>query len=225
MVSIPKTVANADDRFCSIIELPEGKHMMSIFGKIARYLVLAVSSILIVALLFAFYRWAKALDPQGEENACCIKMDLPPVSNGAGMLASAHNTGCDCVMAHSIATYVYVHPSGSGDSRKSLVFRYEGGDDDPQLTWVDRSTLHIAVGHIAEVSKQVDSIDGVKITYSIGMEYYPRKQGHRFINFRTGIGVFMFLALLALIFVAGVTVRSILRSRHGTGAESLGGQS
>lgn len=196
--------------------------MASILGKAIRYLVLAVSSFLIVAILFGFYRLAKSIDPQGEANNCCIKMDLPPVSNGTGMIVSAHNTGCDCLMAHSIATYVYVHPSGSGDSRHSLVFRYEGGDD-PQLAWVDRSTLHITVGHIAEVSKQVDSIDGVKITYSIGVEDYPRKQGNRFMDLGKCIALFMFVVLLALIFIAAATVRSILKSRRGVSAESFEG--
>ena len=100
--------------------------------------------------------------------------------NGTGMVATGHSTGCAiALLSTEFTTYVYVHKAGEQDSAKSLVFRfYESpeGFDGPKITWSDDSNLHISVSKVGEVTRQLNSIGGVKVSYSIGKQVFPREQ-------------------------------------------------
>ena len=177
-------------------------------------MILAVCALCVVFTLFCFSRLPGAMDPQGGETASCVNEDIRPVSNDAGMIAAAHVTSCDNFV-HDRATYVYVHRSGTNDSRKSLVFRFGNADDtdSPAMTWIDKSTLHISIGHVSEVSKQISHIDGVEITYSIGKEDFPREDSARAGREVKHLAEGMSVVLLLLIWVCVILVRSIVRER------------
>ena len=162
--------------------------MRSIFWKITRYLGLAVSFLIIIVALFVLHRCTVLADPQGDESDCCGTEKLPAVPNGAGLVVTAHTTGCDCAFVHDTGNYIYVHPVAKSDSRRSLVFRYsdsevprikpgETNGSAPKITWIGPTALNIAVDHIGEISKQLDSMQGVKISYTIGTQDYPPANG------------------------------------------------
>ena len=193
----------------------------------AKYSALLICALCVLIILFFFSRLPNALDPQGEARGDnCIVEELPPISNGAGMIATGHVTLCDNIV-HDVATYIYVHRLGKEDSRRSLVFRFgnenDGTDDDvPKITWVGRSTLHISVGHVSEVSKQIDSLDGVKISYSIGKEDFPREYSDRYDKETIHIAEVMFVLLLVLIYVCVIFARSILKQHRASDGDSVG---
>jgi hypothetical protein len=186
-----------------------------------RYSALAVCAICILGILAFFCRLPTAMDPQGGESDGCINEELPAVSNGAGMVATGHETWCDDVFVHDGATYIYVHRSGKGESRKSLVFRFGNSVDygvqyePPRLEWGDKSTLHISVGTVEDVTKQVNFIDGVRISYSIGKEEYLREDWDRSLEQLKHIAEGMLVALVALTCVCVILVRSIINARRG----------
>ena len=102
--------------------------------------------------------------------------DFSPVPNGSGLVATGHVTYCGWFIIHGYGTtYIYVHKDGAQDGRNSLVFRYSDFDhvDPPEITWSDKSSLHISVHALGEVTKQVATIDDVKIDYSIGTTDVP----------------------------------------------------
>jgi hypothetical protein len=187
--------------------------MMSKFGKVARYFLLVVSVLGVVLVLKFSYDDIGPYDSLGEASDKCARGDLPSVPNGSGMLATAHFTSCSYGLAHGAeTTYVYVHKTGEKDSRKSLVFRFDNGDniDSPQITWSDDLNLRISVPAVGEVTKQIASKDGVKISYSIGKEDMSREESLRI---RMHDGEILFVCLVFLTGICVLTVRSILRQK------------
>jgi hypothetical protein len=176
-------------------------------------LTLSVCGIAVVVYLLILHG---SLDQLGEANENCVYGDLGSVANGAGLLATAHDTACTYFIAHGGETaYVYVHRTGDPDEAKSLVFLFDesqtGTPVQLQLVWRDNVTLHISVPRVGEVLKQRNSIGAVKISYSIGEEEIPRGESAKL---RRHI-----LAILAavLIFLVGVCVaaaRSILKQKN-----------
>jgi hypothetical protein len=183
--------------------------MRSKLGQFARYFFLAASVLAIFVVLDDLYIVLRPQDPLGEASNNCIKGDLPSVPNGTGMVATAHVTSCSFGLAHGAeTTYVYLHGLGEKDSRESLVFRFANAGNlyRPQMVWSDNSALHISVSEVGEVTEQVTSKDGVKISYSIGKEDMSRKESFR-IRIQDAKSSFVLLIFLTLICV--LAVRSI----------------
>jgi hypothetical protein len=150
-------------------------------GKVARYTVLTASIVGIAVVLLLLFRFFSPLDSLGQTNERCdARGDFPSVPNGTGMVATGHSTGCAiALLSTEFTTYVYVHKAGEKDSAKSLVFRfYESPKffDDPKIVWSDDSNLHISVSEVGEITKQLNSMDGVKISYSVGKEAFSREE-------------------------------------------------
>jgi hypothetical protein len=174
----------------------------------------------VLALVFVLRKALNDGDPKEGETDCGVAREYAPsIPNGAGKLAIAHITDEDCDLAHSDVTFVHVRKLGEGDTRRSLVFKYEGdvGSYFPEMEWTDKSTLHISVGNISEVMKQVDSVDGVKIVYAIGREEIPRSEVRLYSALGNAIRVFVVGLLLVVLCSSGVGARSILRGRNDTG--------
>jgi hypothetical protein len=183
------------------------------WSKFARYflLVLSILSIL-MALNWLYVDVAPMLDSLGETNGtnCDTRGDFPSVPNGNGMVATGHSTGCAIVLlSMAFTTYVYVHKVGESESAKTLVFRFDesfGSSEDPQIVWSDASNLHISISKVDAVTKQLTSINGVKISYSIGKEGVSLEEVERGVRHDAGI------ALVWLIFAVGVFIRYLKRS-------------
>ena len=126
------------------------------------------------------------------------------------MVATGHSTGCAVVLlTTAFTTYVYVHKTGEGDGAKSLVFRFDESPDfseDPKLEWGDASNLHISVPEVAAVTKQLNSINGVKISYSINKIDYSLEEVERDAKYDAALWSFW------LIFWTGVWIRYLKRS-------------
>lgn len=150
-------------------------------GEFVRYSLLVVS---ISFVLLGLNRLYDDLVPDslGEPSTSCdARGDLPSVPNGTGLVVTSHVTGCAIVLlATAYTQYVYVHRIGEADSARSLVFKYDLSGvesiDDPRIVWRDSSNLQISIPEVGAVFKQVNSIDGVRISYSIGKEDYARQE-------------------------------------------------
>jgi hypothetical protein len=117
-------------------------------------------------------------DPQGGANAWCIKTELLAVPNGAGLIATAHQTDCDAI-AKDGAVYVYLQKEGQTESKHTLIFRYFdlATENPPEIIWASESSLRISVGRVSTITKKVEHAAGVDITYVIGREFYPEAVG------------------------------------------------
>ena len=156
------------------------------WGNISRYFLLGLSTLsILMALNWLYVDIAPMLNSLGETNGadCDTRGDFPPVPNGVGMVVTGHSTGCAVVLLSTAFTsYIYVHKTGESDSAKSLVFRFDESPEssaDPKLEWSDASNLHISVPAVDAVTKQLTSINGVKISYSIGTEEYSLEEVER----------------------------------------------
>jgi hypothetical protein len=184
--------------------------MMSKFGKVARYSLLVISVLGVVLVLKFLYDDIGPSDSLGEASDNCARGELPSVPSDSGMVATAHFTSCTYGFAHGLeTTYVYVHKAGEKDGRKFLVFRFDNGGhlDEPQMTWSDNLNLHISVGAVGEVTKQIASIDGVKISYSILKEDMSREESLRI---RMHYAKILFAWL---VFLTGICVLTIISIR------------
>jgi hypothetical protein len=141
-----------------------------------KYLWLLSCVVTILAALPILYFGLIKLDPQGAQNGSCFSEPLPPTLNGRGMVASGHHTFCDDII-HDSAVYIYLHKAGDADAPNSLIFRYadDGTTAPAKIEWKDANTLSIAVGAVLQVTKLVESVDGVAIRYAIGREPVPRE--------------------------------------------------
>jgi hypothetical protein len=182
-------------------------------GKFARYFSLGLSILsILMALNWLYVELAPLLDSLGETNGaeCDYRGDFPSVPNGAGLVATGHSTGCAVVLLFTaFTTYVYVHKIGESDSAKSLVFRFNESPDssaEPQIVWSDASNLRISVSTVDAVTKQLTSINDVKISYSIEKEELSLEEVEREVRHDAGI------AFVWLIFAAGVFIRYLKRS-------------
>lgn len=182
-------------------------------GKFAREFLLVIS---ISCILLGLNRLYNDFEPDalGETSGSCdTRGDLPSVRNGTGLVATSHDTGCAIVLlATAFTTYVYVHKEGEADSARSLVFMYDntGLSTEPQIAWSDNSNLHVSIPEVGAVYKQVNSMDSVKISYSIGKEMYPREELARDERRDEEIA-FVWLAFWAG--VCALTLRSILKRK------------
>jgi hypothetical protein len=167
-----------------------------------------------MALNWLYVDVAPVLDSLGETNGanCDTRGDFPSVPNGAGMVVTGHSTGCAVVLlSTAFTTYVYVHKAGENDSAKSLVFRFDESPEsstDPQIVWSDTSNLKISVPEVDAVTKQLTSINGVKISYSIGKEENSLEEVERDVRHGAELSSFW------LIFWCGVWIGYLRRSAH-----------
>ncbi|MGO9590307.1 MAG: hypothetical protein ACLP3K_09730 [Candidatus Acidiferrales bacterium] len=185
-------------------------------GKIARYLLLAVSGVGVAIILFGLYKTLRPIDALGEASDNCAREDFSPVPNGSGLVATAHFTTCDYFIIHGDeTTYVYVNEEGAKEGRKSLVFRFSNFDhlDPPEVMWSDKSSLHISVPAVGEVTKQVAAINDVKIFYSIGKEDVPAGESERL---NKHIAEALFPILIGLIAICVLTAKSIQKLNKKT---------
>jgi hypothetical protein len=143
--------------------------------KVAKPIFIALTTLASISALYIFARWRNYSDPQGEANSSCIKVDLPSVPNHSGMVVTVHNTACDFFGGDS-ALYLYVHRSSVADDRR-IVFRYFDiyNVEPPKIEWTDESSVQIAVSRVSQVTKQLSTMEGIKIRYIIGAEDYPRR--------------------------------------------------
>ncbi|HTV60311.1 MAG TPA: hypothetical protein VMJ93_15670 [Verrucomicrobiae bacterium] len=177
--------------------------------KIALCSLLAVSGIGVVVILLGLYGTLRPLDALGDASDSCAREDFAPVPNGAGLVATTHFTTCGWFIVHGDeTTYVYVNKQGTEDSRKSLVFRFSnfGHLDPPQITWSNKSTLHVFVPAVGEVTKQIATIDGVTILYSIGKEDVPAGESGRT---RRRVALLLSVSLVFLTTICVISVKSI----------------
>ena len=176
---------------------------------------LSFCAVAILTALPLLYLVSERLDPQGGSNSSCISEPLPPVSNGSGIIVSGHHTVCDNIV-HDSAIYLYLHKAGGADTPSSLIFRY--ADDPstalPKMEWKDNNSVLISVGDVVQVTKLVESFDGINIRYSIGREQIPREAW--------GLNVrhleYLFALLVAVLVTAVVSgaflIKSIIRDRR-----------
>jgi hypothetical protein len=108
-------------------------------------------------------------DPQGEATSNCDRLQSQAIDSGAGMTVSTHTTACT-TLGTTIATYVYVHPTGSVGTKESLVFRFADipGKENMQLSWLGPNKLLIRCGEIGSVTKLETTTGAVSIKYEIG---------------------------------------------------------
>ncbi len=186
--------------------------------KALKYFALAICATCILAILPVLYLLPRQFDPQGRANGSCFVNALPVVANGAGMSVTGHHTICDN-MIHTSAIFVYLHKSGEPDSSRSLIFRY--ADDPlvapPKIKWVNASTVSVSVGNVSQVTKQVSSLDGIHIVYSIGKEEFSREAWERSGYDLRLLEVGLFAATLTLLALCWFLVRSLRRSRRPSG--------
>lgn len=153
----------------------------SLLWKVTKYITVLILIVISGMVLWVGYRWYEHQDPQGEASSNCIKKELPQLSNGSDMVVSAHETACDG-FGGSWAIYIYVHKLNEVESKKSLVFRFSestGIDSQnpyPTFEWTSKNALRISINHVAEVTKQLDTMKGINITYAIGKVDYPQAQ-------------------------------------------------
>lgn len=178
-------------------------------GKLVRYAVLVASFLGTIVVCIFLFNLIGPGDSLGEASSNCARQDFPSASNGVGKVATAHAVDCTYGLAHGAdSTFIYVHKSELKDDSKSLVFRFDnfGTSGEPQMTWSGNSDLLISIPEIGEVTKQVDSMDGTKITYSIGkIDLSPgdyRKLMRRYAEI-------LLVLLFFLIAVCGLSIRSI----------------
>jgi len=184
--------------------------------KVAQYSVLTASIIGIAVVLFLLFRLLSPLDSLGRtDERCDTRGDFPSVPNHTGIVATAHETGCAIVLLSTeFTTYVYVHRAGEEDSARSLVFRfYESPNsfDCPKIVWINDSSLYISVSDVGEVTKQLNSMDGVKISYFVGKEVFSREEDLR--ESRRWATV-LFVWLISLTGVCFLTIRSIKKQKR-----------
>jgi hypothetical protein len=183
-------------------------------GKFAHYFLLGVSVLGIGLLLNDLYVVLGPQDSLGRASSNCGRQDFPTVPNGSGMTATAHLVDCSYGIAHGAdTTFVYVHKVGENDTRQSLIFRFAnaGNLNRPRMAWSDDSTLHILVSEVGEVTKQVASLDGVKISYAIGKEDMSREESYRL---RMHEAKTSLAWLILWVGICVLTVKSILK-RNG----------
>jgi hypothetical protein len=184
--------------------------------KIARYILVVVSGVGSAVILFGLYKTLRPIDALGEDSENCVRQDFSPVSNGSGLVATAHFTSCDYFIVHGDqTTYIYVNKVGTKEDRKSLVFRFSNFDhlDPPEITWSDKSSLHISVPVVGEVTEQVAAIDGVKIFYSISKEDLPAGESEKE---NAHIAEVLFPILIALIAICVMATKSIQKLNKKT---------
>jgi hypothetical protein len=172
-----------------------------------------VSGLGVAIILFGLYKTLRPIDALGEASGNCVREDFSPLPNGSRLVATANLTSCDFFIIHGDqTTYIYVNKEGTKENGKSLVFRFNNFDhlDRPEIIWSDKSTLHIAVPAVGEVTKQVAAIDGVKILYLIGKEDTPAGQSDRI---RRRIGGVLFALLIFLTAICVMTARSIQKQK------------
>lgn len=191
--------------------------MWTNFGKLVRYFVLTVSVLGVAVVVFGLYIMLRPQGSLGEASDNCVREDFPAVPNGSGMVATSHTVSCDYFIAHGEeTTFIYLHKLGANDSRKSLIFRFGNADnnfDNPQLIWSDNLNLHISISEVGEVTKEIGSTDGVKISYSIGKEDSPAGESDKI---RRRIAAVLFVVLILLTAICVVTTRSIQKQKYKT---------
>lgn len=133
-----------------------------------------VSAMLILTV--ASNIWLNATDPQGGEGGGCFSENYPSVSNASGWIASSFNTVCSGFGGNS-AIYVHLHRVSEKQNSDTLIFRYsdEVGVPRPKIEWIRPDLLHINVGNVSQVTKQITKVDNISVVYSIGHEKYQRK--------------------------------------------------
>jgi hypothetical protein len=108
-------------------------------------------------------------DPQGEATSNCDRVQAQAINNDAGMTVSTHTTACT-TLGTTIATYVYVHPTGSVETKENLVFRFAEvpGKENMQLSWLGPNKILIRCGEIGSVTRLETTIGAISIKYEIG---------------------------------------------------------
>jgi hypothetical protein len=183
--------------------------------QIVLYSLLTVCGAGIAVILLGLYGTLRPLDALGEDSDNCVRQDFSPVPNGSGLIATAHSTSCDYFIIHGDqTTYIYVNKEGTKEGRKSLVFRFDnfGHLDPPEIMWSDKSSLHIYVRAVGEVTKQIATINGVRILYSIGKEDVPAGESDR--N-RRHIALLLSVVLVFLTAICVMTAKSIRKLNKG----------
>lgn len=183
-------------------------------SRAARYVLLTGSILTIAVIAFLLFTTLRPEDSLGEADENCIETDLPSVPNGAGKEVTAHVTSCGYFIAYGDdTTYFYLHRAGEKDASRSLVFRYDnihGAQPTPQIVWSDRSTVHISVSQVGEVTKQVPSTDGVKILYSVGLEDAPAGSSATLVRCTAAA---LFVLLYFLVKACVLTLRSLRKEK------------
>jgi hypothetical protein len=189
-----------------------------------KYFGLALCCGCVVLTAYFFARLPDYLDPQGiapkDMNAeSCFSAALPDVAGGDGLVVSGHHTYCDNFI-HDSAVYVYLHRVNEPADRRHLVFRYSDYAwlPEPKIRWTGTSALYISVGPVVEVTKEVSSMEGVRITYSIKSEQYSRRDADREVYdvLLLAGGVLLFGILMAIL--SWRLIRSIRRGRRNEAA-------
>ena len=135
-----------------------------------------LAAVLALAIFIdSFFLWCfvRAADPEGEASSSCLREELPSMPNGRGKVITGHATFCDDFV-HDSAYYFYLHDDGERDSSASLFFRFGDGDgNEPIIEWSGPSSVRVSVGKVSEVTKALDAISGVLISYDIGEKKFP----------------------------------------------------
>ncbi len=143
-----------------------------------RFLLLVlVLLVAVVGLRIAYVQYLYR-DLQGNESLDCVSSELTPIASGMGMVVTGHDASCD-PFGGNWATYIYVHKVDEAESRQSLVFRFDDVSYDytkkndfknnkPKFEWIDPHHVRIGIAALSRITKQVDYMDGVNISYVVG---------------------------------------------------------
>ncbi|MYM90380.1 hypothetical protein GTP91_24810 [Rugamonas sp. FT82W] len=142
--------------------------------KFYKSIFIALLLALFLAGIYLIVIWDSNSDPIGEANSKCAKTPIMELSNSTGLVVSAYNTVCDVAGGNS-AIYVHIHKKDEVINRKTLVFRYFDiyNIPPPKIKWMNDHHLFIEVGNVTQVTKKIDNLRGVEISYSIGAERFP----------------------------------------------------
>ncbi len=109
----------------------------------------------------------------------CLATELSTQNASSDQVATIRRVECRGDRDGIVGMFVFVHKAKIPNAAENLVFRYTPTADrtktNPTITWLSGSRLAIAVGSgvILQVTKQLGSIDGVTIEYSLGGAVCP----------------------------------------------------
>jgi len=165
-----------------------------------RYFALAVSALLIAATAYTLYLIPSRIDPQVRGPGSCFSRALPSIPNANGLIVSSYESVCDDFSLSS-AVYVYLHRPGEQDDSGSLILRYANRPPDsnlPKIRWIDDKSLSISVNEAILVTKILNSSHGIRISYSIVKEDFPRDDWNKTVfTFRIFESADLFLLILS----------------------------
>lgn len=105
----------------------------------------------------------------------CILRDILTARNEHGYVAIIRDVNCPEPLAQGTGYFaVFVHRAGADNTKRNLAFQYEPGflgqamSGPPRVAWLPDGSLQISEsGPIEELDKQLNSVNGIRISYML----------------------------------------------------------